>query len=94
MYLLETFADTYSAEAKSHYAGWSKSNLNQLFRKFVDMPKILSMQIEIAHQLRSNIVKADLTGETIGVCVDELLNYNTFDLASTPRNFRIRKMTD
>lgn len=92
MYVLETFYYSYSAEAGSPYAGWSANNMNQLFRKYYNIPRVLSMQLEVVHQLRNTPMKAELIGETIGCCVEELLSFERFDMTQTRRDFLIRRI--
>jgi len=83
--LLNEFGCAYSAEAGSPYAGWSKNNLNQLYRKHFFGPNVFSMQIEVAHQLRNTKAKALLTGETIALCADEFMEIDSFKGDSTSR---------
>lgn len=46
-------------------SGWSRSNMNQLFRKWYHDSHVQSMQIEIVHELRENDEIAEMTGQQL-----------------------------
>ncbi len=71
----------YQAGKKSQFAGWTRNNLNQLFRKWTEFrdPRVQSFQIEIIHELREASDIAQLTGTYIGMAVDDLIVSDDFD---------------
>jgi hypothetical protein len=54
-------------------SGWSRLNMNQLFRKWYFDPYVFSMQLEIIHDLRNCKDMAKLTAEYIGDAMENML---------------------
>lgn len=54
-------------------SGWSRLNMNQLFRKCYIQPNVHSMQLEIIHDLRNCKDMAKLTAEYIGEAMKNML---------------------
>jgi hypothetical protein len=82
IYLLKKVGFTaYQAGARSQFAGWSKYNMNQLFRKRPEFrdSRVESYQVEIIHELREEPDIALLTGEYIGMAVEDLITSSSFD---------------
>lgn len=68
--------ESYVASSGSLFAGRSKDNLNQLFRRkqFRDQD-VMSMQIEIVKELRKDIQVAQITGEVIAKAIATLVSH-------------------
>lgn len=82
IHLLKTVGFTaYQAGAKGQFSGWSRWNLNQLFRKWPSYQdsRVESFQVEIIHELREAPDIALLTGEYIGLAINDLIKYQEFD---------------
>jgi hypothetical protein len=69
----------YEGMAGGDYAGWSRRNLNQLYRKWYMDPSVFSLQIEIIYDIRSTKTQADITGERIATVVQEFILYSDWD---------------
>lgn len=64
---------TYEASQGSSMSGWSKNNMNQLFRKWYFDTRINSIQIEIIHEIRESNRIAERTGGYLGEAILEVL---------------------
>jgi len=64
---------TYEASQGSPMAGWSRSNMNQLFRKWYADMRVNSIQIEIVHEMRESDRIAERTGGYIAEAIVDTL---------------------
>jgi hypothetical protein len=71
---------TYEASQGSSMAGWSKNNMNQLFRKWYLDVRVSSIQIEIVHEMRESDRIAERTGGYLGEAIIETLVAKHFTL--------------
>jgi hypothetical protein len=67
----------YGGKAGGNYAGWSKNNLNQLFRRWHSYADatMYCMQLEIARSLRDTRTQAEFIGEVVASAVDDLVQH-------------------
>jgi hypothetical protein len=75
IHLLENDAGftVYEGKPGGQMSGWSKNNMNQLFRKWYDDPQVQSMQIEIIHELRADREMTQLTAEYLASAMLDLI---------------------
>lgn len=58
--------NAYEGKKGGAMSGWTKTNINQLFRKYYPDPRVQSMQVEIVHSMRKNVTKcSSLLGTAI-----------------------------
>ena len=76
---------TYEASQGSSMSGWSKNNMNQLFRKWYIDTRIQSIQIEIIHEMRENNKIADRTGGYLSEAILDTLVAKHYSLLSSSR---------
>lgn len=71
----------YQAGTKSKFSGWSRWNMNQLFRKWPQYQdsRVQSFQLEIIHELREDPGIAQLTGEYVGMAIEDLITAPNFE---------------
>jgi hypothetical protein len=84
LYLCEQDANivTYEGRAGSGYAGWSKNNLNQYFRKY-DLDKhTQSLQLEIAKSERTSEGRAEFFAENLAAVISDVIKKTTWDAPS------------
>lgn len=72
-YLTKSGICTYEGMPGSQFAGRSKNNLNQLFRRWYPNSDVHSMQIEIVKELREELDIAEITAVTLAECMDDLI---------------------
>src|SRR3990167_9367796 len=75
----------YEGKAGGTMSGWSKSNMNQLFRKHIYDPNVQSMQIEIIRDLRADRTISELTTEYLASAIKDLTQYGSWSKPSTMR---------
>ncbi len=68
-------------------SGWSKNNMNQLFRKHYKDPSVQSIQVEIIRELRNDESMAELTAEYLATAMQDLLRYNVW---RRPADFKVK----
>ncbi len=68
----------YGGKANGQYAGWTKNNLNQLFRKWHQYAdkNVHSMQLEFTRSLRDTNIDAKFAGDTLAMVLYDLINHN------------------
>lgn len=76
--LNESGIKTFEGKKGGSMSGWSKLNMNQLFRKWYLEPNVSSMQLEIVHELRSCKDISILTAEYIGETLRFMLGIKSF----------------
>ena len=76
--LIESGINTFEGKKGGSMSGWSRGNMNQLFRKWYFEPNVSSMQLEIVHELRSCKDMASLTAEYIGEAISFMLGIKSF----------------
>jgi hypothetical protein len=76
--LHEAGVTAYEGKKGSAMSGWSRSNMNQLFRKWYPEPNVYSFQIEIIHELRSCKDMAIITAEAIANILKDMLEIKKF----------------
>src|SRR5262252_8302687 len=69
-------------------SGWTRNNMNQLFRKHYPDARVQSMQIEIVRALRNDDSMAELTAEYLATAVQDFVRYNAW---GKPAGFRINQ---
>jgi len=69
-------------------SGWTRNNMNQLFRKHYADPRVQSMQIEIVRDLRNDYSMAELTAEYLSAAMQDLIHYNAWN---KPQGFKIEQ---
>jgi phage replication-related protein YjqB (UPF0714/DUF867 family) len=74
---------TYEASQGSSMSGWSKNNMNQLFRKWYPDPRVHSLQIEIVHELRESNRAAERTGVYLSEAIMETITAKQFSLTTS-----------
>ena len=82
-YLLEDKGfEVYMGKAGGQFSGWSKSNLNQLFRKWPEYydPHVQSFQIEVSRDWRMDRADAISTASILGECIEELMIFTEQDM--------------
>lgn len=73
-----------------NYAGWSRKNMTQLFRKWYPNDDVDSVQLEIINRLRNTKLLAETTAQVIAITMEELLAANSQWMM--PSDFRIVKV--
>lgn len=81
--LHESGVNAFEGKKGGPMSGWSRSNMNQLFRKWYPEPNVYSMQIEIVHELRSYKDLAILTADCIATAVNDMLIVKSFNASKT-----------
>lgn len=76
--LLSFGINAYEGKSGGAFSGWSKSNMNQLFRKWNFDNSIQSLQLEIAHELRSDKAMCMLFGDYLATCINDLIGATDF----------------
>lgn len=71
--------NTYEGKSGGNMSGWSKNNMNQLFRKWYIDTNIQSLQIEVTHELRSDTTMALVTSDYLATCMLELTSLASFN---------------
>ena len=74
--------EVYTGKAGGQFSGWSKTNLNQLFRKwpvYYD-PHVQSFQIEVSRDWRMDKTVRVGTVEILGECIEELMVLTEHDV--------------
>lgn len=78
IYLLNNAAiNTYQGSKGGPMSGWSRNNMNQLFRKWYPEDRVQSMQIEIIHELREDDEIAIITADYLAEKMLELLLFSS-----------------
>jgi len=83
---IELGIDAYEGAPKGIFSGWSKSNMNQIFRKWYPDHFVQSAQIEIAYELRSDKIAAQMTADSIATTIESMLEMKVF---STMEKFKV-----
>jgi hypothetical protein len=91
IYLLEASENhkVYQGKAGGNYAGWSRKNTVQMFRKWYPDYDAQAVQVEVLFDLREDSKKATVTGQILAMVAQELTEYNDFAL---PDDYKIRKI--
>lgn len=76
--LYEAGINAYEGKRGGPMSGWSRTNMNQLFRKWNFESNVCSMQIEIVHDLRNCKDMAILTAEYIASAMQDMLKVKSF----------------
>lgn len=76
--LIDAGFNPYEGKKGGTMSGWSRNNMNQLFRKWYIDERVNSMQIEIVYDLRDNKDLAIITAEYIGDVIKRMLTVNSF----------------
>lgn len=76
---------TYEASEGSAMSGWSRNNMNQLFRKWYNDSRVNSIQVEIIHELRESDSSAITTGKLISEAILETSMANKFSISGYSR---------
>lgn len=71
---------TYEASQGSAMSGWSRNNMNQLFRKWYPDSNVHSIQIEIVHELRESNRLAERTAGYVSEAILETVIAKHFSL--------------
>lgn len=69
---------TYEGSLGGPMSGWTRNNLNQLFRKWYFEPLVQSMQIEIVHELREDDDISKATAEYVAEAIERTANAKEF----------------
>jgi hypothetical protein len=73
--------------ADGKYAGWTRNNMVQLFRKWYPDEEVDSIQIEIINKIRSSILLALTTTQILAITMNNLVNQESS--WETPNHFRV-----
>ena len=68
-------------------SGWSKSNMNQLYRKWYPDQSVQSLQIEIVHELRSDFDMSMIISDYIATCALETMNASSFTATESFKSY-------
>lgn len=68
----------YEGKKGGAMSGWSRSNMNQLFRKWYPDEDVHSLQIEIVHDLRDNREMCMVTAEFLATSIKDMLKVKSF----------------
>ena len=68
----------YQGDKGSSMSGWSKNNMNQLFRKWYPDNQVQSMQLEIIQDLRKDEDSAMLIAEYLAMQMQDMLTVDSF----------------
>lgn len=71
---------TYEASPGSSMSGWSKNNMNQLFRKWYNDSNVSSLQIELVHELRESNRVAERTACYLAEAIIDTVVSNRFGM--------------
>lgn len=69
---------TFEGKAGGSMSGWSRNNMNQLFRKWYPDKYAQVMQLEIIHELRADPETSLLCAEYIADCISNLITAKEF----------------
>jgi hypothetical protein len=70
--------NTYEGSKGGPMSGWSRNNMNQLFRKWYPDKRVDSMQLEITHKMRCTPSEATTTAEYISMAIETMLDVKNF----------------
>lgn len=70
--------NSYEGSKGGPMSGWSRNNMNQLFRKWYPDSRVDSMQLEITHALRCDVSEATTTAERISLAIEEVYAAKNF----------------
>ena len=76
--LLSFGINAYEGKSGGPFSGWSRNNMNQLFRKWNLDNSIQALQLEIAHELRSDKEMCMLFSDYLATCIGDLIGINDF----------------
>ena len=79
--------NAYAGKSGGPFSGWSKSNMNQLFRKWNVDHGVQSLQIEITHELRSDSAMCSLTAEYLATAMLDMLTVTNFNSVSKYKSY-------
>lgn len=86
IYLLNSEGlEVYEGKKGGTMSGWSRQNLNQLFRKWYTEPAVQSMQIEIIHSLR--VKYPDLIVENLSSVMNDMLLNKQFSVSKNIKEY-------
>jgi hypothetical protein len=77
--LLEAGLHPYQGKSGGPMSGWARNNMNQLFRKWYNDPRVQSMQVEIVHDLRSDKDIARLTAHYVAEAIKDMLDVKSYN---------------
>jgi len=83
----ESGLTVYEGKKGGAMSGWSRQNMNQLFRKWYSDPTVQAMQIEIINELRADNDIAQLTAEYLASAMDDMLGKSRFNGPSNTRRY-------
>jgi len=75
----------YEASQGSNMSGWSKNNMNQLFRKWYFEEKVNSIQLELVHELRESNSAAERAADYLAEAIVETVVANKFNISGYSR---------
>lgn len=79
IYLLTTAGiETWQGAPGGQMSGWTKNNMNQLFRKHYHDPRVQSLQIEIVRELRDDPAVCELTAECLASVMNDAIQYGSW----------------
>jgi hypothetical protein len=67
-------------------SGWTRNNMNQLFRRHYPDRRVQSIQVEVVRELRKDQVAAEMTAEHLAAAMEDLSRYQTW---TPPANLHI-----
>ncbi len=84
--LMQAGLTVWEGKAGGMMSGWTRNNMNQLFRKHYTEPRLHCLQVEIVRELRNDESIAQLTAEYLCATISDVLQYNAW---SKPTGFKI-----
>jgi hypothetical protein len=63
----------YQGKQGGFYSGASRTNLNQLYRKWYNNPSVHSIQLELVKEIREDQENSDYTAEVLSCCLSDFL---------------------
>lgn len=79
--------NVFEGKSGGNMSGWSKSNMNQLYRKWYPDQSVQSLQIEIVHELRSDFDMSVLISDYIATCALETMNASSFTATESFKSY-------
>jgi hypothetical protein len=77
-------------KAGGNYAGWTRNNMTQLFRKWYLDDEVDAVQIEISRTIRDTKSTAKTTAQLMAITMEELITLN--ESWTLPDGFKINKV--
>lgn len=72
--------NSYEGASGGFMSGWSRNNMNQLFKKHYPDHRVESMQLEIIYELRKNKDSAIKVAESLSKCISNMLMWKYEEL--------------